>query len=563
MSLLREQEAARKGLQTAQNDYSIRKGYTMKAYIVAILIGAVLATGFVVAFRPSNQRSYADFERDRIAVEQAQTLAPVWVIAQAMIILGIPALLLAAGGAAVYKFFRKPRTVRPDQAGRLPVLLSDGTGYQAAAVAALADYHATQRTAAAVQPVPHSYHYSYTHNPHTSASHGYSERAALVTPSMPDLIEQNATPVVPTFHELFTQGVIGSQRPLLFGYADGQPITGTLKSLYSCGIGGGQGSGKTSVALYLAVQTALQGGELVVIDPHGDAPSGLGQRIQPLQSVISGPVAVEPRDVLNRLSYTWNIFKDRQRRGSEHEHPVLLIIDEWTALLRRDMAQKLPVFLADLAIEGRKYGVYAVLCSHRWSVEATGGADVRNMLTAHFVARNRSEEVKMQTGFKSSALPADPLLLEPGQTIFVPNAGSPSVLTIPYISEKDIIEAGATLTPRTRTPRTTPAEAAVAAGTRDVPVQDDTHAAAPVGLHYAGTGAPVGAGTPHQDAVPTDVLEQVHDTSIDAADEQAGALSRDIIRGLYEAGWTKTRIAEYLRGTKSKRLAAVEAALQE
>lgn len=583
---------------------------------------AVLAIALVWAFDPSlremredraayaRERQRIALERERFRLEQEQARAPLD-LAGTVIVWGcVLGILGCVTFLAVQHHQRRARLVWPNERGHLPVPREGLESGQLNEISAhlLTLTKAVEALAAARPAVPAHYAPSLTYSPeweHHSRDPWRDPRFAYPGESAPEEGGGQGggprPPGAPPFGELFARGLLGPGLPLIFGYDEsGAAITGTLDTLYSCGIGGGQGSGKTSIALYLGAQTALQGGELVVVDPHGDSPRGLGQRIAPLAPAISGPVAVDPRDILDRLRYVWRIFKDRERRGAEDEHPVLLLIDEWTALLRRELAERLPAYLADLAIDGRKFRVYAALCAHRWSVEATGGADVRNMLTSHYVARNRPEEVRMQTGFKVSTLPADPLLLAPGQSIFVPNAGSPSALYLPFISDGDIARVGASLgaRPHTRARPAAPtpppggrggqegAEAQAEAGTGDEGAEPgtvrgtpgDTPAARPSAPWHYAEGR---AGTRDSGAVQGAVRERYEDTGVPArggddpgpeeaeADEseegQGGALdgrlTPEAIRALHRGGWSRTQIAGLLRGTKQKRLSAVESAL--
>jgi len=59
----------------------------------------------------------------------------------------------------------------------------------------------------------------------------------------------------------------GRKQPLILGYSDAGAITGDWRSLYSSGIGGLQGSGKTWGASFRLAQSALAGARLVICDP--------------------------------------------------------------------------------------------------------------------------------------------------------------------------------------------------------------------------------------------------------------------------------------------------------
>src|SRR4051812_15985962 len=85
----------------------------------------------------------------------------------------------------------------------------------------------------------------------------------------------------PTFAQLLDQGLIGGGRPLILGYSadTGQPITGSWKDLYSCGVGAQQGAGKTWLLAFLLAQSAAAGGRLIICDLHAGDDESLTNRI--------------------------------------------------------------------------------------------------------------------------------------------------------------------------------------------------------------------------------------------------------------------------------------------
>src|SRR6185503_18297307 len=98
-------------------------------------------------------------------------------------------------------------------------------------------------------------------------------------------IEQPLT--APLFSTLLDQGQIGQdsdgrRQPLILGYSLDGPIAGDWRSLYSTGLGGLQGSGKTWAATFLLAQSALNGARLVIGDPHAGDSESLAARTTPL-----------------------------------------------------------------------------------------------------------------------------------------------------------------------------------------------------------------------------------------------------------------------------------------
>ena len=137
-----------------------------------------------------------DAQRDQA---RADALEPYYRAGLVMLTLGLPLMLLAVGGTAAWKFFRRSGLVAPDALGRLPFQLDD-PHYQDRADGALGTYHLTQRTAAAIPAVPVHYSPSITFSPTHNPSLRYEQRNALehVASGQPLLtLEEALTPTLP------------------------------------------------------------------------------------------------------------------------------------------------------------------------------------------------------------------------------------------------------------------------------------------------------------------------------------------------------------------------------
>lgn len=387
------------------------------------------------------------YERQQIAIERARALAPVETFAAGVLALAPAALavvliiLLAAWGSVSLIRFR--RLAQPDARGLLPVNL-----YQLADVApqALGAYHGTRQIEAARQPVPQTVTYAPHDAQHYAPRLDYrSERLGI--PELPPPEPAAQLPAdVPSFGQLLSAGRIGRGQPLMLGYdlAEAAPIWGSWRDLYSAGVGGAQGGGKSWTAASLIAQSMLNGARVILCDPHAGDQESLTTRLTPLLPYMQ-LCADDERQIEAAVRFAGDELTRRREKKSPDRTPILLVIDEWTSLLRRGLGDKLPPLLADLSQEGRKYGVNALLLAQRWSVDAAGGGDVRNTLTAHYVHRTRADEARMQTGLRGGALPDDTMQLQPGQSYLLDTRGNVRKVATPQMGAADLVSVAGLL----------------------------------------------------------------------------------------------------------------------
>ena len=381
-------------------------------------------------------RQDAEINRLRREDAQASTLQPLdlalaagWRVLPLAACVG--ALLYAASlGVAHIARFRHERM--PDSRGLLPVLSLD----QRTAQLALSGFHTARIEDARRANVPHSLAY---HAPHyRTDSGGIPLLPAHVTPAL-------GAPI-PTFGELLTSGRIGQGQPLMLGHdlTEDTAIWGSWRDLYSAGVGGQQGGGKSWTAASLIAQSMLNGARVILCDPHASDEESLTRRLAPLLPFMA-MYADDDHQIEQAARYAADELSRRRDTKHPDRTPVLLVIDEWTSLLRRGLGDTLPGILSDLTQQGRKFGVNAMLLAQRWSVEAAGGGDVRNCLTAHYVHRTRSDEARMQTGLRGGALPDDTMTLLPGQCYLVDTKGGVRKVATPHMEADDLSRVAAML----------------------------------------------------------------------------------------------------------------------
>lgn len=242
---------------------------------------------------------------------------------------------------------------------------------------------------------------------------------------------------LPTFQESLA---LAGQGQIVFGYdQQHRPVIGGLNDLYSFGIGGMSGSGKTSTTAFLLAQACLAGAKLIVIDQHGGNDDSLTNKLAPLSPAYLCQPAASTHDIKASLELLSSIFETRKGLGNRGrlEPSIILVADEFLALMRQsDLAQPMKDIGAMLSQEGRKFGLYGAFISQKWSIASSG--DMRDTLTSHLIHRTRPELARYQTGLKSSELPSDTMTLSPGQFYLLDNHGELQKLSAPYVSKDDL-----------------------------------------------------------------------------------------------------------------------------
>lgn len=423
----------------------------MKTAITTAIVGLIalglMLVGYVVADQSNPFSPWGDFR------------AIVLNVAFAAIVL-IPIVLASVWGVLALARFRNER--KPDQVGRLPLLLDQRDSYQAAAIAALAATIEVERQRASIQPVPHTLHI--THNPH-NAPRLSVERTTSELASQPVLSDMQALDTsAPTFGQLLDRGAIGRGQPLCMGFEieTGQPLLGSWLDLFSVGIGGLSGSGKTTTGLFLAAQAALHGAQIAVLDPHaGDADSFV-QRGADLAGAYLCQPATDRGAMLSLIALFSNEIEKRKGRG--RGQPWLLVADEFTSLMRDEtIAAPLADLLESISQEGRKLGVFALVLGQAWQAGRSGGGALRDSLASCYIHRLRPAQARMLSGLTADSLPGDVLDLRPGEAYLLSTRGELKHVTIPQLGGPDLARVAGLLTDSAPTvERLTPTPAASA-----------------------------------------------------------------------------------------------------
>jgi len=209
----------------------------------------------------------------------------------------------------------------------------------------------------------------------------------------------------------------------------------------SVGVGGRPGSGKSNTVASLVAQHVLRGGEVLLGDPHAGARRSLARRLEPLRGHLE--VVSEPRAILGLVEHAHDELGRRKRLcalGAAREwRPLAVVIDEWTSLMRGELADPLARRLGELVSEGQKYAVTAILAAQTWTAATVGGSFVRNPMPTAVVHRTRPEEARVLTGLRGEAVPADVLNLPPGVAYVVGTPEGVRRVRVPRVEPEEVV----------------------------------------------------------------------------------------------------------------------------
>src|SRR5260221_12116084 len=169
-----------------------------------------------------------------------------------------------------------------------------------------------------------------------------------------------------------------TSQQILLGLAPGGGyITVPLKSLCHVALAGATGGGKSILMRLLLSQLIFVGARVILADPHFalvDAESGEDWR--PIASRLYMEPSVSYPAIKDTLKWmaTDELPKrlERRRAGELTGTPYFLALDELPAIVNK--VPDAPDYMADLAREGRKVGLYLVSAAQDWLVKTIGGS---------------------------------------------------------------------------------------------------------------------------------------------------------------------------------------------
>lgn len=204
-------------------------------------------------------------------------------------------------------------------------------------------------------------------------------------------------------------------------------------------VAGDTGSGKTNTACFLAAQVVLAGGQLIVCDPHGNAPEQsreqtLSWNISPLAASFVCDVAISD-DAIKESIYLTNDILQSRRRGASATYPVWLVIDEFSGVMRNhDVADALSSLLEDIATEGRKFFVGVMIAGQQWHTSRSGGGELRSVLNVAIIHKMKRHTANLLLNL-GKHLP-DTYLLGQGEAYLYRNAITR--IQIPRVTRADL-----------------------------------------------------------------------------------------------------------------------------
>lgn len=237
--------------------------------------------------------------------------------------------------------------------------------------------------------------HTFTHNPTHAPRITLHNEIIKPTDDPIEDVPEDSYPTIPPFSDLVNRGILGPNKPLGLGLSpDGSLVEGTWEDISANAIAGLMGSGKTTTAAFIAAQAIMQGGKIVICDPHGNAPEGarkdtLLYRLAPLRNHFMCEAAISPQAILASVKLVHTELRERIEGKRPANDPVLLVIDEFSSLMRRndEISDEISKILEIAGTEGRKFLVSIDLLSHQWHVSRMGGGALRSILTSAYLHR--------------------------------------------------------------------------------------------------------------------------------------------------------------------------------
>lgn len=343
-------------------------------------------------------------------------------------LMAVGAAVVGVGGLWLWRWWqhsridvdRRAEFVAPDEHGRLPVpasLLRTPVGAQVALA---------QNVASFTSNLTH-YHNapSWSNSSNLTGADGEAMASAIASPG--------------TFWQLYQSGAL-PDNGFLMGYSldeDGQEVTADWRKLYSALIGGQSGSGKSTLIRGVLAQSALQGGRFVVIDPHfGSGDESLGASLMALRPLMLCDVAADERQIVDALGYV-NTIGQRRLAGQDMDRtPVVLVVDETTALLQRSSTSGLLTgVLGQIAQETRKVGLFALCIGQNFHSDVMP-TTVRDCFVSFISCRARKRVAATMAGNNEFGKMAAELTT--GQAVWMTPAGDVHRLAFPNCTATDL-----------------------------------------------------------------------------------------------------------------------------
>jgi hypothetical protein len=227
-------------------------------------------------------------------------------------------------------------------------------------------------------------------------------------------------------------------------------------------VAGASNMGKTSTVRFVLSQMGINAGSLpvgiVLVDPHGNHPEkGLAASMGPLSKMfLRAPAIGDSFDAMltnaqAAVNYIEQIGEDRRTRADYKAAPVLLVIDEFTALVSnltgedKKRAETFTRKLLRVANEFNKYGVRGLLIGQSWNADLAGGTALRSGIQSLIVHGCREHQAKF---LLNTELAKQAETLGKGEVLFQQNWNAdPIRCRVPYVSAADVAAVGERVRP--------------------------------------------------------------------------------------------------------------------
>ncbi len=242
----------------------------------------------------------------------------------------------------------------------------------------------------------------------------------------------------PTFAELLRNDTLAAGKPLIIGYAGGQPQHRELHELKSVAVAGWQGSGKTLSMAYLIASAILAYRVTVyIIDPHRQHEESLAGLIHPLKK--TGLVKIiNPFDT-PQLVNTLNQTLDRRLSGQESgEQGILVVIDELARLAKMTCFEELLRFIERCTEETRKANITFLGSSPKWTARHfKGRADIRGSMNSMLIHKTKPSQADLLLE-DAQEKHLVKHLRHPGDAILVTDYTPPVLVNMPRCTRQDM-----------------------------------------------------------------------------------------------------------------------------
>lgn len=405
-------------------------------YVMGLFGVAVVGLVLVFSFDPSYQQMRRDeayyhsaqqsmgLEKQRLELDERRAISAV-VIAQdaSFRVLSVVAGLLAVVLALHLYYQRRDPLVRPDVRGLLPVerrqLAHDDVKQLVAD--ALVAYHESQIARAVHQSGQSPAHLHYAPHYTSRAGAELSSGAADVSSGMP-------LPEAPTWAAL-RRSWSPSPEQMLLGYGVDGPLYGSINDLLSTAVAGRPNQGKSTLLRFVYAQVQAVEGAALVWDLHGS-----------ITGDLPGLRSCESVDSIERSAH--ELLAELESRIKSRTHaPLLLLVDEWPVLSLA--SRRAGAAVSRIVLEGRKYGMYALIAGQGLPADRFGGSLVRDALSSRYVFRTTVAQARM-AGLEGDARQLV-TNLTPGHAVLA-GPVDPQIVAIPNVQPADLREiAGETL----------------------------------------------------------------------------------------------------------------------